>query len=221
MSTNEPSPSLPGGAPAAPYSAVQAWSYGWRKLRENLGQIVLAVAVLVALQLGAQAVNYVAEDSWLLRGIASFVGWMFTLIIGAGIVRASLDVTDGREFEMATVFGSYKLGPVVLVSVITSILVVFGLVLCIVPGLLAAFYTAYSLYFLMDREEVSAGGSIWASASLVQTNFGNVLVWFVLSLATYLGGFLLCGVGLLLAIPIIVIGTAYTYKTLTGQPVAP
>lgn len=220
MSTNEPNPALSGGAPEAPYSAIDAWVYGWRKFVENLGQVVLAVAVLVALQLGAQAVSYVAQDSWFLRATAGFVGWVITLIIGAGVVRASLEVTEGQGFRTATVFSAYKLVPVVLVSVITSILIFVGLILCVIPGLLAAFFTGYSLYFLMDREEMSAWESIKASASFVQANMGNVILWFALSLATYIGGFLLCGVGLFVAIPVIIIGTAYTFKKLSGQPVA-
>ena len=42
-----------------------------------------------------------------------------------------------------------------------------------------------------------------------------------LAVLVVIAGAILCGVGLLVAIPIAVIGTAYTYRRLHGQQVAP
>jgi uncharacterized membrane protein len=91
----------------------------------------------------------------------------------------------------------------------------------VIPGLVVAFLTSFTLYFLMDRQELGAIDAIKASYSFTTKNVGNVIVWFLLCLATYVVGFVLCGVGLIAAVPVILIGTAYTYKTLNGQPVAP
>ena len=82
------------------------------------------------------------------------------------------------------------------------------------------FFTSYTLYFLMDREEMGAVDAIKASFDFTKDNAGNVILWFLLSVLAWFVGALLCGVGLIVAIPVVLIGTAYTYKTLNNEPVA-
>ena len=48
---------------------------------------------------------------------------------------------------------------------------------------------------------------------------GTALVWAVVAFAITLLGFLACGVGAIVSIPVAFIGTAYTYKKLTGREV--
>ena len=62
--------------------------------------------------------------------------------------------------------------------------------------------------------------AIKASFEFTKANAGNVILWFLLSLVAWFVGALLCGVGLIVAIPVVLIGTAYTYKTLNNEPVA-
>ncbi|QWF23008.1 hypothetical protein KM427_04540 [Nocardioides sp. LMS-CY] len=211
-----PAPPQGGGG----YSAGTAWSFGWNKFTGNLGSIVIAVLVLVAVQVVVQVVSYFVGDSLILRWVISLAGWVLSMIIGAGLVRAALDITEGRELDPKTLLTPNKLGEVIVASLLISVATFVGLILCVIPGLLVAFFTSFTLYFLMDRQELGAIDAIKASFEFTKNNAGNVIVWFLLCLATYIVGFLLCGVGLIAAIPVILIGTAYTYKTLNGQAVA-
>jgi uncharacterized membrane protein len=234
MSTNEPPPpeQPPGGYGAPPppppapaqggggYSAGTAWSYGWNKFTSNLGQILLAVIVLVVVQIAVQAISYLVSDALLVRWVFSLAAWVLSMIIGAGIVRFALDITEGKRLDAATILTPNKLGDVIIVSLVTGVLTFIGLILCVLPGLAVMFFTSFSLYFLMDREDLGAIDAIKASFEFTKNNAGSVIVWFLLGLATWIVGALLCGVGLIAAIPVVLIGTAYTYKTLNGQPVA-
>lgn len=234
MSTNEPPPpeQPPGGYGAPPppppapaqggggYSAGTAWSYGWNKFTSNLGQILLAVIVLVVVQIAVQAISYLVSDALLVRWVLSLAAWVLSMIIGAGIVRFALDITEGKRLDAATILTPNKLGDVIIVSLVTGVLTFIGLILCVLPGLAVMFFTSFSLYFLMDREDLGAIDAIKASFEFTKNNAGSVIVWFLLGLATWIVGALLCGVGLIAAIPVVLIGTAYTYKTLNGQPVA-
>jgi uncharacterized membrane protein len=261
MSTNEPPPEQPPPAgygeapppppPAAPpggsggYSVGNAFTYGWNKFTQNLGQILVAVLVLVGVLVVVQLVGFfigraVACDpsfnlttgetetcngglftaqnivSWAF----SLISWIISMIIGAGIVRAALDITAGRQLEPSTMLRPHKLGDVVIASLLIGILTFVGFILCVIPGILVAFFTSYTLYFLMDREELGAIDAIKASFDFTKNNAANVILWFLLSVVAWFVGALLCGIGLVVAVPVVLIGTAYTYKTLNNQPVA-
>jgi uncharacterized membrane protein len=242
MSTNEPPPEQPvpppsggygeappppppsyGGAPpvgGGSYSATAAWGYGWKKFTGNLGSILVAILVLVGVQIVFQVVSYFFRDAYILSFLIGLASWIVTMIIGAGIVRGALDITEGRELDPKTLLTPQKLGEVIVASVLIGIATFVGFILLVIPGLLVAFFTSFTLYFLMDKPELGAIDAIKASFEFTKNNAGHVIVWFLLSLATYVVGFCLCGVGLIAAIPVIILGTAYTYKTLNNEPVA-
>jgi hypothetical protein len=220
-----PPPPPPGYAGAPPtgggsYSATTAWSYGWNKFTGNLGSILIAILVLVAVQIVFQVVSYFFRDTYVVSFVIGLASWIVSMIIGAGIVRGALDITEGRELDPKTLLTPQKLGEVVVASVLIGIATFVGFILLVIPGLLVAFFTSFTLYFLMDRPELGAIDAIKASFEFTKNNAGNVIVWFLLSLLTYIVGFCLCGVGLIAAIPVIILGTAYTYKTLNNEPVA-
>jgi hypothetical protein len=220
-----PPPPPPGyaGAPpvgGGPYSASTAWSYGWKKFTGNLGSILIAILVLVGVQIVFQVVSYFVRDSYIVSFLIGLASWIVSMIIGAGIVRGALDITEGRELDPKTLLTPQKLGEVIVASVLIGIATFIGFILLVIPGLLVAFFTSFTLYFLMDKPELGAIDAIKASFEFTKNNAGNVIVWFLLSLVTYVVGFCLCGVGLIAAIPVIILGTAYTYKTLNNEPVA-
>jgi uncharacterized membrane protein len=221
-----PPPPPPGAGYGAPptgtggYSAGTAWSYGWSKFVANLGQILIAVLVLVAVEVVISVLRYLVSDSWILAWVFGLASWIVGLIIGAGIVRLALDITEGKQLEAAKILTPVKLGEVIVASLLISIATFVGFILLVIPGILVMYFTSFTLFFLMDRQELGAVDAIKASFDFTKNNAGSVIVWFLLSLATWIVGLCLCGVGLIAAIPVILIGTAYTYRTLNGQSVA-
>ena len=72
---------------------------------------------------------------------------------------------------------------------------------------------------LLDRN-LSAIDSIKASYEIVKANFVQVLlVWLVIAVITTVGA-VLCGVGLLVAVPVAVLLEVYAYRRLSGGQVA-
>jgi uncharacterized membrane protein len=213
-----PPPAGPAGGGA--YSVGDAWKYGWDKTIANIGQVLIAVLVLFAVQVVFAIGGRVISDSIFVSWIFSLISWIVSMIIAAGIVRFALDVTEGKQLNAATLLTPSKLGDVVVASILIGIATFVGLILCVIPGLLVMFFTSYTLYFLMDKPELGAIDAIKASFEFTKANAGNVILWFLLGLVTWFVGALLCGIGLLLAIPVVLIGTAYTYKTINTEPVA-
>jgi uncharacterized membrane protein len=244
--TTPPPPPAPAGG-ASGYSVGNAFSYGWTKFTQNIGQILVAVLVLVGVLIVIQAVGFFigravacepevsftnngavdvddCSGIFVLQNIVSWVfsliSWVISMIIGAGIVRAALDITEGKDLDPKTILTPRRLGEVVVASLLIGIATFVGFILLVIPGRLVMFFTSYTLYFLMDKEELGAIDAIKASFEFTKTNAGNVLLWFLVSVVAWVIGACLCGIGLVVAVPVVLIGTAYTYKTLNNEPVA-
>ncbi len=238
-----------GGAPmgAQPWDVGTAVSWSWAKFQQNMGQMIIAslaifIGAIVILGIGMFLIfgvlaastecgydefgYYTCDSSGGLGTIGSLVlmaltfgvFFIFAQVVGAGLIRASLGVTEGRPFKTSEVFKFTNLGPVIITALIIGAGIMVGYVLCIVPAIIFAFLTQYALYFLIDKN-LSPMDSIKASVNLVKDNLGTTVIWYLVSALIIFVGELLCGVGLLVAIPVVLVGTAYTYKKLTGQAV--
>lgn len=231
----------PGG-----YSVGNAFSYAFDKFKQNLGPLILITLILLVsvfvIQLignlitsgmnGAGELIFDPESGEFEGGAASgfFAGamivsllfsaisWAVQLIIQAGIIKASLGLTRGQKVDLGSAFSGINWGQVVVASLLIGVGTFVGLILCILPGIVWIFLTWYTLYFVVDRD-MSAVDAIKASIALVKDNVGPLLLFFLAAIAAYIVGACLCGVGLLAAIPVVVIAQAYTFRTLTGDTV--
>lgn len=240
-----PPPAPPAGGNG--YSLGNALSYGWTKFQANFGQIIVAVLVLVGVVAVVQIVGYVISNavqcepevhinsagqlvgndcSGGLFALSTFVSLLFSaasfivsMIISAGIIRFALDITEGRELNPKVLLSTDRLVPVIVASLIVGIATFVGLVLCILPGIIVIFLTQYTLYFLIDKD-MAPVDAIKASVAFTTQNLGNVLIWYIVGGIVALVGFAICFVGAIVSVPVVIIGTAYTYKTLNNEPVA-
>jgi len=94
-----------------------------------------------------------------------------------------------------------------------------AIVLCFLPGFLIAFLTSYTLFFIVDQQ-LEAAEAIAESVKMVWHNFGKALLFFILAAIVLIIGALLFGIGLLVAVPVVVFGAAYTYRKLAAPDFA-
>ncbi|WP_296602665.1 hypothetical protein [Nocardioides sp.] len=239
-----PAPSY-GGGDNTGYSLGNALSYGWAKFQANTGQIIVSAVVLVVglgvvAVLGTLVMNAMTSDAscsvdngvlncdegtgffgrLILQSLLSAVLLVVAWVIGAGLVRASLNVTEGKPFLFSDVVKADKIGSVVVASVLIAIATFIGTILCYLPGLVVGFATSYTLYFIIDKD-MAPIDAIKASVMFVKDNLANTIVWYIVGGLVAAAGFLVCVVGALVSVPVVLLGTAYTYKTLNREPVAP
>ena len=105
-----------------------------------------------------------------------------------------------------------------LAALIIGVLTFIGFILCIIPGIVVIFLTSYTLYFVVDRG-LGAVDAIKASFNMVKDNAGVLILFFLATVAAWIVGTCACLVGLLVAIPVVIIAQAYTFRTLNGDPV--
>ncbi|MFT4287929.1 hypothetical protein [Nocardioides sp.] len=233
-------PTGPGG-----YSVGDALSYGWKKFQENLGPILLVSLILIVGTVVASLIGLfiqgaitpdpsvtVREDgtvtssagggvliTLISTGVSSALQFLASTVLGAIVIRGALDLTEGRSLDIGSIFSRLDFGGLIVLGLLNAVIVGIGFVLCVIPGIIAMFMLYYSTYFLIDKG-LPPVESLKASFNMVKDNLGQALVWAIVALIVTYVGLCLCGVGILATAPIAIIGTAYTYKKLTGQAVA-
>jgi uncharacterized membrane protein len=227
-------PAYAGGGAAygqQPPGLGDALTYGWEKFRANVGPILTAVVVYVVGSVVVFGLLYATIFAAARGGDAGLAGALFVgaimvvaitllaFLVQAGLIRGALAITRGERPTTAHFFTTDKLAPVVGASLLVALATGIGSLLCYIPGIVVAYLTQYTLYFLIDKD-MAPMDAIKASFNFVKDNLGNVIIWFIVSYLITIAGAILCGVGLIVAIPVSLIGTAYTYKKLTAQPVA-
>lgn len=231
----------PAGPGAGGFSVGTAFGWGWRKFRENLGPFMLVALVIVAvmLVLGTIRVAVVAgtdaaidpatgqvENAGLF-GTSLFFGLLLALVqfvvsvvVSAGIIKGALDITQGRPLEIGTMFRGFSLGQLVIAAILTSLLTFVGLIACIVGAFVVAFFLSFTTYFIVDEGQ-SATSAMRASFDFTKANAGDLLLLFLAIIGANILGACLCGVGLLVSVPVTILAQAYAYRALRRQPITP
>ena len=226
------------------YSVGTALRYGWEKFQANAMPLVLITLVLVLAAGAIQLIGLPIRNAFSpsvsvdpatgmletsgsggLFGAAVIVGMLLNalsilvqLVVQSGVIKGSLGLTRGQPISFGNAFEGINWGQVVLTALLTAIGTFIGLVLCILPGIVFLFLTSYALYFVIDRD-LTAVDAIKASFQFTTSNVGPLILFFLASLVVEVIGLCLCGIGLLVAIPVVVIAQAYTFRTLSGDPV--
>jgi uncharacterized membrane protein len=238
----------PGYGGAQPYSVGEAFSWAWNKFTKNAAPLIIATLVygliIVVLQvivnLLQAAVSPGASDysssgsgfsySWNttsmgLGGILiSIVGWFVLLIVGAaiqsGYISGVLDIANGQQVSVGSFFRPRNIGQVIIAGLIVGVITTIGLFLCIIPGVIASIMLVFTIVALLDRN-LSPVDAVKTSFDLSKANFGNVFVTWLAMVATAFVGALLCGVGLIVAVPVAALILVYAWRRLSGGQVAP
>jgi hypothetical protein len=231
-----------------PYRATAAIGYGWRKFRASPSTLLIPmIVVFVGLVVAALIIQFVVvggffgktecdtgtfndqvsvdcgQPFWrqlLGAGLGAAIISLIAQILAAGLYRGATRVTDGKDFSLSQLFEGYNKMQVVFASIFIALATGIATTLCYLPGVLIGFLTSYTLFFIVDQE-LEAAEAIQASVKLVWHNFGHALLYFILAAIVLAVGALLLGVGLLVAGPVVLLGFAYTYRRLQGQPVVP
>jgi len=212
------SPSPAGGASSGgSVDVAAALGYGWNKFVKYIGQIIIIVLVIVGVQIVFQIIGSVlsGRDSafaWFASFVVSIAGWLISLVLAAGIVRAALAITRGDEPSASMLFETDNIGSYIIASILVSLLTLVGLLALCVGALVVIVFTYFYPFYVLDRGDAPVA-SISNSFQLVKDNLGGVLVFLIVATVLNL---ITCG----LALGVTLIAGAWVYRTLNGEPVA-
>ena len=150
-------------------------------------------------------------------------GLVLLVVVGAiqsAYLAGLLDIANGQPVTAGSFFKPRNVGSVVIAAVIVGILTAIGNFLCVIPGLIVGILTIYTTVAIVDRNLKPIDG-IKASFELAKANFVQVLLTWLLVIVIMAVGALVCGIGLLVAIPVASLFLVYSWRRLTGGPIAP
>jgi uncharacterized membrane protein len=233
--------------PQAGADVSTAFQYGWSKFQQHFGQIAIAIAVWIGATIVfvgiAWAVTAAVASGTTDCTTTSFgtefctndAGWGSILLVSGiwslgvfvaqfvgtyAIIRGALAITAGRPLTTSELFDMKNFVPFILVGLVVSVITAIGSFLCYIPGLIAWFFLFLAPYYAADRG-MGVGEALRASVTTMNRNLARMIGFFVASIIAYIIGAILCGIGLLVAIPVVIIASAYMYRTTNGEPVAP
>jgi uncharacterized membrane protein len=238
----------PGYGVAQAFNVGEAFSWAWNKFSKNAGPLIIATLVYGLIVIVLQVIinlleaavspgvsNYTSdgngfEYSWStssmgLGGILiAIVGWFVSLIVGAaiqsGYISGVLDIANGQQVSVGSFFKPRNIGQVIVAGLIVGIITTIGFFLCVIPGLLASIMLLFTVIALLDRN-LSAVDAVKTSFDTSKANFGNAFLTWLVGIAIVFVGALLCGVGLLVAVPVAALFVVYAWRRISGGQVAP
>lgn len=208
------------GAVAAPqFSVGEALSYAWERYKAN--PVPWIVVVLIGAVI-AGVISYLGErvggDHLVITWAFSLIGTIVSYFFQGALTRGALDEVGGTKPAIGNFFNFQNVGAVIIAALLVGIGTGIGIALCVIPGLVFAFLAYWTLAFVVDRN-LSPIEAIKASFSVISKNAGQLFPLALVNALLLIVGAILCGIGLLVTAPIVMISSIYAYRVFTGgQP---
>lgn len=135
-----------------------------------------------------------------------------------GVYRGALRASSGQVPSITDLLQAERLGSFVLVQLLSAVIVVVGLLLCIVPGLIALVAFQLAPLFVLDRG-LSPVKALGASARAIRTHVGAGALTALISFAVLGVGGALWGIATLIALPFAALFLAAMYRQFTREEV--
>ena len=205
--------------PVPKFSIGDAVTYSWNACWRNFAPVMLVslivfagntIAVLLSATNSSSAMNYAF----------SLFGILVDVLLVFGLIRAALDVVEGRTPSLGEVFRPDGYGPFLVASVLFLVGLYLGLLLLVVPGLIFGLVFQFYGFVVAEHPDVPATVALRRSAQITRGARARLFGLAVVLLFLNLAGFMVCVVGLVVTYAISAVALAYVYRLLSGQPIA-
>ncbi|MCB1210731.1 MAG: DUF4339 domain-containing protein [Verrucomicrobiales bacterium] len=148
----------------------------------------------------------------------NLISAIVSVVLGAGLTRAALNIVSGKEAKVEHLFGETgKIVNIVAASFVFYIMVFIGLILLVVPGIYIAIRCSFFMTAIVDRNL----GPIEALKYSYRITTNNTLSLFglgIMSMLIVLAGVLALLIGLVFAIPVVTLLVPLAYRFLQFGP---
>jgi len=169
---------------------------GWRMVKADMGNYVLLAFVLMMLN---AAVPFILQGPLL-----------------AGFHIFCMKKTLNRPAELADLFKGFNyFVPTLVASLLISLFVLGGTLLCIIPGLVIAAMYKFTYLFIVDKR-MDFWPAMQASHAVVKNDYFGFTLFLLAMAGVNLLGLLCCIVGLLVTMPVTFAAITVAYKEIVG-----
>ncbi|GAB3020141.1 hypothetical protein MBOU_21010 [Mycobacterium bourgelatii] len=155
---------------------------------------------------------------WIVIILGSIAAILVAAYMQAGLTTAALDIADGRQVGVGTAFKPRNVGGVLLITLLVALAT--SIVTCTIVGpLVVAFFAMFAVVAAVDKG-FSPINAIKSSVETVRANLGPSALSYLVQYAAVMVGYIACGIGMLVGVPVASLIQVYTYRKLTGGHVA-
>jgi uncharacterized membrane protein len=223
------------------FKATDALSYGWRRYTASWQPwlwfglvcagafvavyVAFVVPLLVIIFRHTDDVTGELDQAAVVPLIALYTAMLLVMlplqvVIQGAAARGAHLTVSGDPGSFTAWFRGIGFWRLIGCSLLSSLLVLVGFVLLIIPGLIFAFLSYLAPYFVVNEGQ-GPWQAIRSSIRISRPNWAQLLLLALLSYLVMIAGYLACGLGLLVALPVITITAASVVQVLQGKPVTP
>jgi uncharacterized membrane protein len=195
---------------------TSSYENGWRQLWKYFLPLLLILIISGLISLPT-AVSEVGDN--LIVPILGFFAVLYGIFIEGpvafGVSFASLKAARSDKLSVTDMFGAFRnYLNAVLASLLTGMIIAFGLILFIVPGIIFACKLAFTPYLVVDRK-MDVIEAIKTSWKMTDGHALKVFGIALLAIPICIAGLLLLGVGIILSIMWINLAFASLYHSVS------
>lgn len=187
----------------------QCFSKGWNLVMANFWFSVGVSLLMFVISAAAGAVPFASL-------FLNYVFW-------GGLDWLFLKMARGQNVELSDAFAGFSVAfvPLMLFSVVSSLLTSLGLLLCILPGIyLGVCWLTFTALIIIDKR-IDFWPAMELCRKVVTHHWWQVFGFVLLSLLVLLAGLLVCFVGMFIALPVVTAATVYAYEEIFKTPEKP
>ncbi|NER82262.1 MAG: hypothetical protein F6K42_22405 [Leptolyngbya sp. SIO1D8] len=137
-------------------------------------------------------------------------------ILGAGYYIVAFQIARNRPKAFGDFFkGFNRFLPILLLSIVSSILILVGIILLIIPGLYLAVAYMFAMPLLLDKN-LDFWASLETSRKLITKKWLSFFIFVILLIFLNLAGAILLGIGLLVTLPLTNCVIVAAYEDIVG-----
>jgi uncharacterized membrane protein len=204
--------------PVPRFTISDAVTYSWNACLRNAGPYLL-VSLVVFVGNAIVVVLAAANNNAGLQLAFELLGALIDLLLVLGLIRASLDVVEGRTPRLGEVFRPEGYGPYIIASIFFLVGTYLGVILLVVPGVIFATIFQFYGYVVAEHPDIPATLALRRSAEITRGARTRLIGLAVVLLFLNLAG-VMCIVGLVVTYGMSALALAYAYRVLSDQPIA-
>ncbi|RYX83222.1 hypothetical protein EON83_16070 [bacterium] len=226
---NQPNYGQPGGGQPRGTVSLDVIGEAWNLVKPSLGQWVVAILIVGVIAFVCSLVLNLVMMPFAPRqgqqpGPAFFAVALLTRIplfiiiiaLSGGLIKMGISQVKTGVASLSDLTSvTTVIGPLLVASILVGLITNIGMLLCIVPGVIAGLGLCMTQPLIIDQG-MSAIDAMKRSWDTCKPHLGSIFVLFIVIWLVNLVGAIPCGLGLLITYPISIVAISLVYRDLFG-----
>lgn len=198
---------------------TEIFKQSWNLLEGKWTNVISFIIVYYVIQLASEEIIlFFSNDDFSFNSIILLIiSYCFSLLLQIGFYKFFLNVARNESYNFGDLWFGFKgkhIHKRIVAMVLSSIIILIGLFIFIIPGIFFAVRLCLVPFFLADKKELSVLDILELSYNTTRGSEWKILVFFLKSIIVIILGLLCLLVGFLWAFPCVMTSFAIFYDTL-------